>query len=278
MSNKKLTKAKKKLDRRQKSFNHKDMTKSEILEKIARLGKSREWLAKEAGYSVDTVINSLGPSKELSKRMKTAFERVILEEERRATVDITQPGATVWDLVLFTGEEVRKITEAQKAAGYSKVEDLYHDAVIDFCDGLIAENHVYDLEVKPQRIAEPNIMAAAGPGIMAELIDWNGDSDDVKVKICGESMKPLFEDGQIVVMKHKRCSRSPFLKKGLVYLVQLEGDWMVKRYFTRRPTEEEKGADYLTSSGMVGILRSENPAFDDIPIKGPFDWWAWFNQ
>lgn len=123
-----------------------------------------------------------------------------------------------------------------------------------------------------------DIMAAAGPGIAAEVIDWQGDNDTVSVKICGESMSPLFEDGQIIEMKHKRASRSPFLKKGLIYLVELEGEWMVKRYDNRKPRPEEKDAEYLTATKRVGILKSENPAFQDIDITGPFEWAAWFDQ
>lgn len=128
----------------------------------------------------------------------------------------------------------------------------------------------------PQKRA--HIMAAAGPGIDAEVIDWDGVDDTVAVKICGESMMPLFEDGQIIEMKHKRASRTPYMKKGVIYLVELEGEWMVKRYDTRRPRKDEKDAEYLTGSGMVGILKSENPAFDDIDITGPFEWAAWFDE
>lgn len=123
-----------------------------------------------------------------------------------------------------------------------------------------------------------DIMAAAGPGIAAEVIDWQGENDTVSVKICGESMSPLFEDGQIIEMKHKRASRSPFLKKGLIYLVELEGEWMVKRYDNRKPKPEEKDAEYLTATKRVGILKSENPAFQDIDITGPFEWAAWFDE
>ena len=78
-------------------------------------------------------------------------------------------------------------------------------------------------------------------------------------------------------MNHKETSRSPFMKKGLIYLVQLDGEWMVKRYDTRKAKPEEDGADYLTSHGTVGQLKSENPAYDDIDITGPFEWAAWFD-
>lgn len=123
-----------------------------------------------------------------------------------------------------------------------------------------------------------HLMAAAGPGIMAEVIDWEGEGDTVSVKICGNSMFPLLNDGDVIDMTHKKSSRSPFMKKGLIYLVQLDGEWMVKRYDTRKAKPDEKGADYLTSHGTVGVLKSENPEFKDIDITGPCEWAAWLSE
>lgn len=138
-------------------------------------------------------------------------------------------------------------------------------------------------EAQPANITKlqskkPHLMAAAGPGIMAEVVDWEGDGDTVSVKICGNSMFPLLNDGDVIDMTHKKSSRSPFMKKGLIYLVQLDGEWMVKRYDTRKAKPDEKGADYLTGHGTVGVLKSENPEFKDIDITGPCEWAAWLKE
>lgn len=123
-----------------------------------------------------------------------------------------------------------------------------------------------------------HIMAAAGSGIAAEVIDWEGTDGTVNVRACGDSMAPKFQDGDIITFRHKSTSRSPYMKKGLIYLVQLAGDWMIKRYNTRPATEEEKTAEYLTSSGTVGILESLNPTHKPIDITSPCEWAAWYDE
>ncbi|MGC6459124.1 MAG: S24 family peptidase [Akkermansiaceae bacterium] len=202
--------------------------------------------------------------------MMGSFERALLEEERRRNPAVDPAKSSVWDLVMFTGEEAARINEGRRIGGYEKVEDLYHDAVIDFCDNLIAE----DSKKITQLPLKANHMAAAGPGIMAEPVDWNPDSEIINVRICEDSMSPLFDDQQIITMRSKKHSRSPYMKKGTIYLVQLEGEWMVKRYDTRKPRANEKEAEYLTGTKMVGILKSENPTYADIDITGPFEWAA----
>ena len=191
--------------------------------------------------------------------------------------------------VRFTPGQIEEINEVANAFQMSK-QDVIRLSVaaglkamrrigISGLQGFIADEITTDASTEniiqiPKKKA--NIMAAAGPGIMAEVIDWEGDDDTVSVKICGNSNFPLFNDGDVIDMTHKRASRSPFMKKGLIYLVQLDGEWMVKRYDTRKAKPEEKGAEYLTSHGTVGILKSENPEFDDIDIAGDCEWAAWF--
>lgn len=118
-------------------------------------------------------------------------------------------------------------------------------------------------------------MAAAGSPILAEVLDWDGTDDTVSVRITGDSMEPLFKDGDVVDFRHRRASRSEFMKKGLVYLVEYDGGYLVKRYNTRPARPDEKGAEYLTKAGKVGLLESDNPSFKTIEIKGGCEWVAW---
>ena len=116
-------------------------------------------------------------------------------------------------------------------------------------DGKIMEDWIRDtLENAAQEEFEPrnvtpmpttkksaHIMAAAGQPLEAEVLDWGEEGDDgrVRVKISGLSMDPKFADGDTVEMLPKRFSRSPFMKKGLIYLVEYDGGYTVKRYNTR---------------------------------------------
>jgi hypothetical protein len=129
----------------------------------------------------------------------------------------------------------------------------------------------------PLPATRSHIMAAAGPPITAEVTDWDGADDTVLVRISGLSMSPRLNDGDVVAMRHKKISRSPHMKKGLIYLVEYDGGYTVKRYNTRKPTPDEQGEEWV-ENGKVKTLQSLNPTFPEIIIKQPLDWIAWLDE
>lgn len=135
--------------------------------------------------------------------------------------------------------------------------------------------------VTPLPKKKAHLMAAAGTedaALECEVIDWDMENGKVNVRIIGKSMEPEFQDEDIVTFRHKDWSRSPFMKKGLIYLVRYNDGYLIKRYKTRQPNPGEENAEYLTNSGTVGVLESLNPEFPDIDITGPFDWEGWYDQ
>jgi hypothetical protein len=67
------------------------------------------------------------------------------------------------------------------------------------------------------------------------------------------------------------------MKKGLIYLVEYDGGYTVKRYNTRSATAEEKGEEWV-ERGKVKVLESINPDFAEIIIKQPLEWVAWMDK
>jgi hypothetical protein len=122
----------------------------------------------------------------------------------------------------------------------------------------------------------PHLHAAAGPPLLSEVMDWDGDNDTVHVKINGLSMSPKLNDGDVIAMRHKKASRNPFMKKGLIYLVEYDGGFTVKRYNTRPARAEEKGEDWV-ENGKVKVLESLNPAYPEIIVKDALEWVAWLD-
>lgn len=123
----------------------------------------------------------------------------------------------------------------------------------------------------------PHLLAAAGSPIGAEVLDWDEESGVVRVQVAGLSMLPLINDGEVIEMWHKSTSRNPYMKKGLIYLVEYDGGYTVKRYNTRRAYDHEKGEDWV-ERGRVKILESINPDFSEIIIKQPLEWVAWYEE
>lgn len=255
------------------------MTNKEALVKLESLGRDRPWLCEATGYSINSLYNVFsGDVRELNDRMTKAFERAFSEEERRRDVDTTKPGASIWDLVYFSGSEVEKIDRARKIGGYPALPAMYRDAVIQFADKLI-DGEKKSIPITPisPATAKPHLQAAAGSPILSEVTDWDGADNTVRVRINGLSMEPRLHDGEVITMRHKRASRSPWMKKGLIYLVEYDGGYTVKRYNTRRAHAEEIGQDWA-EDGKVKVLESLNPEFPEIIIKQPVEWVAWLDS
>lgn len=254
------------------------VTKETVLDWLKAHNRSRDWLAEKCGAARGTVNNWLVSPRPIPAKAALIIERLMEADAAREAEESDIPQNLVLE---FSKEQFSEICDAALAA-HQKPRDWAEDQLMRLADAdieeIAAEIRQYKMPVRPSMVAEAHIMAAAGPGIAAEVVDWNCADDQVRVRIVGDSMAPLFADGQVIEMMHKKISRSPYMKKGLIYLVELEGEWMVKRYDTREPREDEQGAEYLTNSGSVGILKSENPDFADIDITGPFEWSAWYEE
>ncbi|WP_267907076.1 S24 family peptidase [Roseibacillus ishigakijimensis] len=141
------------------------------------------------------------------------------------------------------------------------------------------EMSVQEANITPLRPRQSaHLMAAAGSPISAEVLEEMDDSGIIRVQISGLSMEPKLHDGDIIEMRHKSKARSHFMKKGLIYLVEVEGGYAVKRYNTRKAREDEQDAEYLTPTGSVGVLESINPEFEPIDITCPVEWVAWLEE
>lgn len=175
----------------------------------------------------------------------------------------------------FTDEEMAEIAKAAEIVG-TGARDFIRRASVHQARVRIKEHHQSSgiISMTQPQAPRPQILAAAGSPIGAEVMDWHGAGDTVAVKISGLSMEPLLHDGDVISMKHKRISRSPFMKKGLIYLVEYDGGFTVKRYNTRPPTPEERDCEWV-ENGKVRILESLNPDYPEIIIKAPLDWIAW---
>ena len=255
------------------------MTKDEILLRMQALGFTRQSLAAATGYKYEYVRDRLVPTAaEPSPKFIAAVERAFSEEERRCEVLPNKTDAGIWDLVYFSGSEVERIDRARKIGGYPTLPALYRDAVIQFTDTLLdAEKKSIPITPISPATAKPHLQAAAGSPILSEVTDWDGADNTVRVRINGLSMEPQLHDGEVITMRHKRASRSPWMKKGLIYLVEYDGGYTVKRYNTRRAHAEEIGQDW-TEDGKVKVLESLNPEFPEIIIKQPVEWVAWLDS
>lgn len=172
------------------------------------------------------------------------------------------------------------------AAGLKAMKKIGLAGLQDF-----VANEIKPVEKTPSNVtAMPNnkpaprtagMMASAGTADSANNCEPQGIdlvNGTVPVRVTGMSMEPLFSDDDIITFRLKGWSRSPYMKKGVIYLVEYNGGNLIKRYNTRKPKPGEDASEYLTGTGMVGVLESLNPEFPDIDITGPFDWVGWYDE
>lgn len=177
------------------------------------------------------------------------------------------------------------------AAGLKAMQKIGLIGLQEFLAAEIEKKKIHEKKTPASKVAAPGmvklprkkaaIMAAAGTeagAIECEVGDWDMKNGIAPVRICGRSMEPVFHDEDVVTCHHKAWARSPYMKKGLIYLVHYNGGFLIKRYNTRKPKPDEAEADYLTNTGKVGVLESLNPKFPRIDITGPFEWQGWFDE
>lgn len=240
----------------------------EIDSRLEGIGKDRAWLAENTPYSATYIRDLMAPkSTRRTDRVQLIISETIEREElaQKATVRLPDQLA-----LAPTADEFNAWCRAYKASPAETLKDWAIDELNKAAEAWAAA------KVSPFP-AKAHILAAAGSPISAEVTDWDGADDTVMVRISGLSMTPLLNDGDVIPMKHKRASRNPFMKKGLIYLVAYDGGYTVKRYNTRPALPEEKGEEWV-EKGKVKVLESINPDYPEIIIKQPLEWVAWLDK
>ncbi len=254
-----------------------EITPTEIQQWLDDSPHSREWLAEQTGTSPGTVANWLAANKPRPIPPPTLklIERLMCDDI------LGEPQ--------YSYAEAKMIRNAMAQGSYVSLREFVRDAVISNAAKLLAPNAPPkliplsfpemkvaddDVQYKAPIYAKSDIQAAAGSPLAAEVVDWDGEGDTVLVKIIGDSMSPKIKDGDVVPMKHKRASRNPFMKKGLIYLVEYDGGYTVKRYNTRPAKPEEIGEEWV-ENGKVKVLESINQDYPEIIIKQSVEWAAW---
>ena len=253
------------------------MTNKEALVKLESLGRDRPWLCEATGYSINSLYNVFsGDVRELNDRMTKAFERAFSEEERRRDVDTTKPGASIWDLVYFSGSEVEKIDRARKIGGYPALPAMYRDAVIQFADKLIdGEKKSVPITAapKPEPIQLHRLfttlpfhgsVAAGTPA--ATIDDLTDDTLNVKgqwpaghfaLRVSGQSMEPDYPDGSTIICRPLKSGE--YAKKGDdVVCADAAGSYFKRLIYSK------DGPKTDSPRKAKPHLASINPAFPDV--------------
>lgn len=160
-------------------------------------------------------------------------------------------------------------TDLLNEAGRQKLREYREDLI---ASGRYRERPGFCPELRYRNMPVSCLPASAGTGNYLdedafEMIAFPEDSIPEKaefgVRVSGDSMEPVFHDGQIVWVQ--RCSR---LRPGEVGLMVYDGCGYIKSYSERVP-EGEAAEPFTDSSGTVHpqpVLVSYNKAYPPRPV------------
>ena len=109
---------------------------------------------------------------------------------------------------------------------------------------------VYDVDVTAGALSRERMFA--DDNIIGHISVPGINADCKIVRVSGDSMKPVIKDGDYISVRE--ISDTSVIYWGQIYVVLLE-DYRMVKYLRRHPDDNKV------------ILRSENPAYDDIEIS-----------
>lgn len=241
------------------------ITPQDINEWLEDSGRSRDWLAEQTGASKATIDGWLAKGK--PKPIQAPTLRLI---ERLMCDDLLGEPQ-------YSYADAKVIRQAMNQQGYASLKDFVRDAVIANARRIIgAREKIVELhsavvsEDTPKTIDSPFWLefrggVAAGSQISSQLIEDDTvavakkfGSDHYALRVFGDSMSPRIPDGSTIVVKKWPDDRTP---KRDTIVVYSDGTGSSLKVFGYR---KAKAGEECDNMGNVPVLRSLNPAFQDV--------------
>lgn len=200
------------------------MNKQEILEKIL----------KRSGLSQEEFANSLGYK-------KAAFNNYI-KGRRDIPQDLIQSLSDVYNVnpaIFFDNKSslyLDDILSTDKLAEiYNQLNEQNQMKVYDFAEKALNEQNSKVLDIRDYRDVEVLSTVSAGTGVVdlepsqTELISYNGfvpNKYDSAFRVQGDSMEPLFEDGEIIFVE-----KDMDVRNGQFGVVLIDGEAYLKKMY-----------------------------------------------
>ncbi|GAA5117017.1 hypothetical protein JIN84_18050 [Luteolibacter yonseiensis] len=275
-------------------------TKEEIKEWLKRESHSREWLGEQCGGTKRrTVDNWLSSPQEIPDGMLTLIARLMADDAAAAAArDKSESTDLERFSVELTTEEFDHINSAassrQLLVRQWALEVLKEAARRDM-EAVSAKEKVMEV---PLRMAPSGENVSAFPEVplfhAAAGEPFSADCDThiptraygpgrFAVQLHGDSMSPKYPDCSIVVLRERNSLKKPVLKKGEIYLFDINGEKTLKIYASRvaKKKEIEQGHSYVSQADgktKVRILKALNPAFPEIVVTEELTWLGWLDK
>jgi hypothetical protein len=127
----------------------------DLKDRLERVKRTRQWLADESGYALDSVRQYLGGARRSVRFEKKALAVLEAEEVRQKTAIPVPPQ---WNLIFTTEEQFNRVDRASRIADAESFTDFCRDAILAKADEILAKKQraVYPKmkPMPPARVAE----------------------------------------------------------------------------------------------------------------------------
>lgn len=218
-------------------------------------------------------------SRGLPRKKIAAAERLM----REYALGGTQPAELNKLNIPFTDEEYGEIAAAAGIVQAEIKDFIRKAAIIKAQEDILRAEKAENILTFPEI---PLIHAAAGQPVSSDIDSYEPTRElgrgRFAVQLHGDSMAPRYRDGQTVIMRERESLKNPVLKKGQIYLFDVNGEKTVKVYNTRPATKKEieAGLSYHSADGTekVRVLQSLNPSHPEIIATEPILWLGWLDK
>lgn len=243
--------------------NEPDIQPTEIQAWLDQNDHSREWLAEATGSSFGTVAGWLAKGKPRAIPAPTLrlIERLMCDDL------LGEPQ--------YSYSDAKVIRQAMNQEGYASLRDFVRDAVVANARRITgAREKIVEMRtaVVGDSTSERSVQfwidlrggVAAGSQISSQVIEEpipagkEYPDDHYALRVFGQSMEPQIPDGSTIVVKSWPSDRTP--KKGVI-VVYSDGSGSTLKVFGYRKAKSGEESD---SMGNIPVLRSLNPAFQDV--------------
>jgi hypothetical protein len=106
----------------------------DLKDRLARVKRTRQWLAEETGYALDSVRQYLGGARRSVRFEKKALAVLEAEEVRQKTAAPVPPQ---WNLIFTTEEQFNRVDRASRIVEAESFTDFCREAILAKADEIL---------------------------------------------------------------------------------------------------------------------------------------------
>jgi len=120
--------------------------------RLAGLGRDRQWLSAQTGYSENTIRQYLGPKgKRTPEFLRHASDAIEREEAKMRSLD---PHGSHWQTLFQSHDEFSRVDRASRIVRSESLEDFCRHSILKRADEILAARKRASYRLEPELISQ----------------------------------------------------------------------------------------------------------------------------